>query len=57
MHNSPYRGVVDCVRTVFRQEGVGAFYRSYTTQLAMNIPFQVCDEDKSCIRYKVDGVL
>lgn len=41
MYNSPYAGVRDCVSTVFRQEGIRAFYRSYTTQLSMNIPFQV----------------
>uniref|UniRef100_A0A8C3PYC6 Solute carrier family 25 member 28 n=1 Tax=Chrysolophus pictus TaxID=9089 RepID=A0A8C3PYC6_CHRPC len=40
MYNSPYQRVTDCVRTVWRNEGVGAFYRSYTTQLTMNIPFQ-----------------
>ncbi|KAM7416549.1 hypothetical protein PAMA_018554 [Pampus argenteus] len=40
MYNSPYRGLLDCVRTVTRTEGIGAFYRSYSTQLTMNIPFQ-----------------
>lgn len=40
MYNSPYRGLWDCVRTVTRNEGAGAFYRSYSTQLTMNIPFQ-----------------
>ncbi|XP_012718801.1 mitoferrin-1 [Fundulus heteroclitus] len=40
MYNSPYRGLWDCVRTVTHTEGVGAFYRSYSTQLTMNIPFQ-----------------
>uniref|UniRef100_A0A8C6UV04 Mitoferrin-1 n=1 Tax=Neogobius melanostomus TaxID=47308 RepID=A0A8C6UV04_9GOBI len=40
MYNSPYRGLWDCVQTVTRNEGAGAFYRSYSTQLAMNIPFQ-----------------
>ncbi|XP_008299008.1 mitoferrin-1 [Stegastes partitus] len=40
MYNSPYRGLWDCVRTVTRTEGIGAFYRSYSTQLTMNIPFQ-----------------
>lgn len=40
MYNSPYRGLWDCVQTVTRTEGVGAFYRSYSTQLTMNIPFQ-----------------
>ncbi|XP_059910842.1 mitoferrin-1 isoform X3 [Gadus macrocephalus] len=40
MYNSPYRGLWDCVRTMTRTEGPGAFYRSYSTQLTMNIPFQ-----------------
>ncbi|XP_041065490.1 mitoferrin-2 isoform X1 [Carcharodon carcharias] len=40
MYNSPYKHVLDCMRTVWRNEGAGAFYRSYTTQLTMNIPFQ-----------------
>ncbi|XP_063818339.1 mitoferrin-2 isoform X1 [Pseudophryne corroboree] len=40
MYNSPYRKVTDCMRAVWRNEGAGAFYRSYTTQLTMNIPFQ-----------------
>ncbi|KAM9810951.1 mitoferrin-1 [Neosynchiropus ocellatus] len=40
MYKSPYQGLWDCVRTVTRTEGVGAFYRSYSTQLTMNIPFQ-----------------
>ncbi|XP_053125436.1 mitoferrin-1 isoform X2 [Hemicordylus capensis] len=40
MYNSPYRTVLACIRTVHRTEGLGAFYRSYTTQLTMNIPFQ-----------------
>lgn len=40
VYESPYRGVLHCVRTVFQEEGIKAFYRSYTTQLSMNIPFQ-----------------
>ncbi|CAL8331798.1 unnamed protein product [Lota lota] len=40
MFNSPYRGVVDCVGATLRREGPGAFYRSFTTQLTMNVPFQ-----------------
>lgn len=40
MFGSPYRGVFDCFRTVIKEEGIKAFYRSYTTQLTMNIPFQ-----------------
>ncbi|KTG42594.1 hypothetical protein cypCar_00000330 [Cyprinus carpio] len=40
MYNSPYRSLYDCVLTVSRKEGLAAFYRSYSTQLTMNIPFQ-----------------
>lgn len=40
MFNSPYRGVLDCVGSLLRREGPTAFYRSYTTQLTMNVPFQ-----------------
>ncbi|XP_026867058.2 mitoferrin-1 [Electrophorus electricus] len=40
MYRSPYRGLFDCVLTVSRTEGAAAFYRSYSTQLTMNIPFQ-----------------
>ncbi|XP_030283049.1 mitoferrin-2-like [Sparus aurata] len=40
MFNSPYRGVLDCMGSMLRQEGSAAFYRSYTTQLTMNVPFQ-----------------
>lgn len=41
MYHTPYRGAFDCIRTVYSTEGARAFYRSYTTQLSMNIPFQV----------------
>lgn len=41
MYHAPYRGAFDCIRTVYINEGVRAFYRSYTTQLSMNVPFQV----------------
>ncbi|CAA9999837.1 unnamed protein product [Nesidiocoris tenuis] len=40
MFSSPYRGVFDCIRRVYAEQGIAAFYRSYTTQLTMNIPFQ-----------------
>lgn len=40
MFNSPYRSVLDCVGSLRRREGPAAFYRSYTTQLTMNVPFQ-----------------
>ncbi len=41
MYNSPYKNAIHCAKTVFRSEGLAAFYRSYTTQLSMNVPFQV----------------
>lgn len=34
-----YRGVGHCVRTMLREEGAGAFFRSYTTTLVMNMPY------------------
>lgn len=40
MYNSPYKSVVECAKKVFQQEGLSAFYRSYTTQLVMNLPYQ-----------------
>lgn len=40
IYNSPYRGVLDCTRHVWKTERITAFYRSYTTQITMNIPFQ-----------------
>lgn len=38
---SPYTSCTSCAWSVFKTEGIGAFYRSYTTALVMNIPFQV----------------
>lgn len=40
MYKSPFRGVVDCTKHVWKNEGIPAFYRSYTTQVTMNVPFQ-----------------
>ena len=37
---SPFTSGWDCARTVFRTEGIKAFYRSYPTVLSMNVPFQ-----------------
>lgn len=39
MYNSPYSSCYDCVCKLYRREGFGAFYRSFTTQMAMNLPF------------------
>jgi solute carrier family 25 iron transporter 28/37 len=41
MYDSPYKSVMDCARKVLKHEGFGAFYRSYTTQLVMNLPYHV----------------
>lgn len=40
VYNSSYAGVLQCIRTVFTQEGLRAFYASYPTTVAMNVPFQ-----------------
>ena len=40
LHNTPYKGAMDCITQTFRNEGFFAFYRSFSTQLVMSIPFQ-----------------
>ncbi|XP_076340491.1 mitoferrin-2-like isoform X2 [Tachypleus tridentatus] len=40
MFSSPYKSCLDCVMRIWQKEGLWAFYRSYSTQLTMNIPFQ-----------------
>ncbi|EGD78225.1 solute carrier protein [Salpingoeca rosetta] len=40
MFQSPYTSIFQCIKAVAVNEGIGAFYRSFTTQLLMNIPFQ-----------------
>jgi len=39
MFNSQYRGVFHAARTIFKQEGIRAFYASYPTTVVMNVPF------------------
>ncbi|KAH7097540.1 mitochondrial carrier [Auriculariales sp. MPI-PUGE-AT-0066] len=39
IHNSQHRSMVVCARTVFRTEGLAAFYVSYPTTLMMTVPF------------------
>merc|ERR1712029_566857 len=39
VHGSTYTSISDCARTVFRQEGLRAFYVSYPTTLSMTVPF------------------
>lgn len=40
VYNSPYKSCLDCARCINRSEGITAFYRSFITQLIMNVPFQ-----------------
>ncbi|KAF9054344.1 mitochondrial carrier domain-containing protein [Panaeolus papilionaceus] len=39
LHKSQFRSVFTCARSVYRAEGLGAFYVSYPTTLAISIPF------------------
>ncbi|KAI4382448.1 hypothetical protein MLD38_008411 [Melastoma candidum] len=39
LHNTPYKGISDCVRSVLKDEGLRAFYASYRTTVFMNAPF------------------
>ncbi|URD92829.1 Mitochondrial carrier protein [Musa troglodytarum] len=39
LKGSPYRGVMDCVATVLREEGFRAFFASYKTTVVMNAPY------------------
>lgn len=39
VHGSTFRSLSDCAKTVFRNEGLRAFYGSYPTTLAMTVPF------------------
>jgi solute carrier family 25 iron transporter 28/37 len=39
MHGSQHRGVFQCASSIYRKEGMRAFYLSYPTTLAMTVPF------------------
>src|ERR1700760_2574845 len=39
LQNSVYKSLYDCARTVFRNEGLTAFYVSFPTTLCMTVPF------------------
>ena len=39
LHGSTARSMVECATTVFRNEGLRAFYVSYPTTLTMTVPF------------------
>lgn len=40
MYKSPFRTSFTCFRHILQKEGLKAFYRSYFTQLTMNLPYQ-----------------
>lgn len=40
MYKSPFKTSLCCARHIFKTEGLKAFYRSYFTQLTMNLPYQ-----------------
>ncbi|KAK2463710.1 hypothetical protein APHAL10511_004461 [Amanita phalloides] len=39
VHKSEFHSVITCARSLLRNEGIGAFYVSYPTTLAISIPF------------------
>jgi len=39
LHDSEFRSVFKCARTVYQNEGLAAFYISYPTTLTMTVPF------------------
>lgn len=39
VHGSTYRSITQCARSVYRTEGLSAFYVSYPTTLCMTVPF------------------
>jgi solute carrier family 25 iron transporter 28/37 len=39
VHGSTYRTIMQCAKSVFRNEGFSAFYVSYPTTLCMTVPF------------------
>ncbi|KAG5603111.1 hypothetical protein H5410_034481 [Solanum commersonii] len=39
LSESPYKGVLDCVKRVLKEEGFKAFYASYKTTVLMNAPY------------------
>ena len=40
VYGSPYKNMRDCVSKIWHAEGIRAFYRSFSTQLVMNLPYQ-----------------
>jgi len=42
VYRSPYASCLDCAKSIFVNEGFKAFYRSFPTQIFMNVPFGIC---------------
>lgn len=40
MYKSPFKTSLSCAKHILEKEGLKAFYRSYFTQLTMNLPYQ-----------------
>ena len=40
VYGSVHTTCLQCISSIARTEGIRAFYRSYSTQLVMNVPFQ-----------------
>jgi len=40
MYRSPFKTSLSCAKHILKTEGLKAFYRSYFTQLTMNLPYQ-----------------
>lgn len=43
INSTKYPSVMSCIRNIYTTEGFKAFYVSYPTTLAMNIPFAACN--------------
>ena len=39
IHGSAYKSIAQCTKTVYKSEGLAAFYVSYPTTLCMTVPF------------------
>jgi solute carrier family 25 iron transporter 28/37 len=39
--NSTHRSIINCITSIYRQEGFSAFYISYPTTLLLNVPFHM----------------
>ena len=40
VYGSPYKSCLECATSILKHEGPKAFYRSYVTQMTLNVPFQ-----------------